>query len=324
MSLITLSNTCSWCIIKPLENCIFGVKIFSCSCEHIDGKDKFKANVSLYLIVIFASLTSFMLFLVWYFGNKAIYNNNQILLMGSYALMSLTVNVIIAVPVLCSKYRVLDLKSISTFLQKSRLFGIEQFFQYEDTFLLRRKCVIYGCLVVFQPLYMFFLYIIEVYIKGSVNHIEKILAIITNYVFYSIVFQSETTLYIYEKMHFVVCLYLKKNLLKRTKSIYNRFGRTSIEIDIPKLSRFFMTFPSNSRIYMRYVSLLLVLTVCMIPFVGMIINVLFWDTLLNFNKLSIDIKLTNIMYALRVLFLMPPIIHLLYSATNIQKPVSTI
>lgn len=323
------SNSCTWCIVGPLENCIYGLRIYKCSCNHNYGKNNFQTKISYVLILFFIILCSFNISVMVFFGlklaNEEYENNNQVLLISSYTLMSFWGFTMTVFPVLLSKYRILDIHSSNSFLENGYKFGMKGIINEKEFAELRKRCAMLGCVVVGQPLSMFLLYVVEVFLKGSTTHVERFLAIVTNYIFYSLVLQAQSVLLIYETMQKNMFRHLKQYMVLRLRETENKKYtpiKYIFENKVKQINRIIDSTSVNKKIFMNYCSLGLIISLCILPFILVVSVTLLCNTIINYGKLSLDMVIMDTMYVFRLFALGPPLLHLLNSAQNFKKPVS--
>lgn len=196
-------NNCSWCIFSPLEEWLYGIRIFQFRCYHRAPQNYQKTSISkrfIFISTFFFAFGSYSTIEMWReLENENNLNSNNMKLVCSYFITGILMVASIFTCAIKSKSRLAEIKGMSRILESAKTYGMLNIFSHKEVKSLRKRTTIYRNAILTLLVILFVIYLDEIYLCLEVSHLKWFLILGTSYFFHAVIFLYLSNLKVYQE-----------------------------------------------------------------------------------------------------------------------------
>lgn len=310
-----VERRCAWCLVEPLENIYYGLRLCNGKCYHKKNNIIFFYELSAFnicIIVVFHLLTIFSTyFMVRESFMKNLGNKIDLTIRLLFILLGIMMTFMTIVPAIVSRATLPYMKKFLYMLCNPKIYGYNEIltkFEYQS---LQQSCKFLKILTLSVPFISIIISTMELFIEKTTNFSEKILITIANYFFYAIVtdFQIRLTLF---------------NVLNNrpVNIFYNRMLEKPNKKIIQDFQKYYNKIYVMTNTYLRETSLIVFIGVSLFPFL-MVIFCNFWFLyVITPNTSLVDLFFDNLILMVSACGTVPLWLYLIVQVDGMKKTVS--
>lgn len=310
-------SICYWCVQKPLEDVIFGMKYLRCEChnEHVNIKVKTSLKEIFYSICLL-SLASFKsIYLMKKVFNENFSINNVVHLIMSTMEIMLPISVFIK-----NKERFQIIKLGQAILVD---FDRNEFIYPKKNFSkLKWRSNMFKSLLITIPLILLSLSAVNIIFFHDTDTVGNLVNTMTVYILMAITFHSEFTAISYKTV--LTCM---SNCTKEVLKSLKQTRKNSLEALICKrkikyVLKFYLISHYTIRTFQNYIAVTAILGLSLMEVVLALVLVHIENLLFSSYTHSEETFISYIISCITMIGLTLPLMTLLINVDNLQKPVS--